>query len=326
MQNFLNHRILSLFRCCPLKIVFFLALFLISDAAFCQKTSQSKVTEIRQQMAKIRQSTNWDNPAEAKKANEQIKVLMQQLVAATSASSSSQGNAGGNNQSGSEGSNSDGNKMGELQMDMAKHKVDVFTQIWEAGSEGKSAPVLLAKPLREEIAAEFAEDDKQGTMNPVILDELSYLCLNMSMPGVDAVIEQMPNFKGIRMLVIIAGDHPGLVDFSTIFRNARDYPLQSLSILDFKQSVKKIPPEVFSFTKLTSLGIFNNAVSAIPPDISKLSSLTELYVDINPVSTLFPWISSLTKLEKLGVEKTAIPVTEIEKLKKLLPNCQILEK
>jgi len=326
MDNSLNKRILTLFRCFISKIVLCSIFFLISDAAFCQNTSQNKVAEIRQQMAKIRQTTNWDNPAEAKKANEQIKVLMGQLVAATSASSSGQGSPGSQNQDGSGNSNSDGNKMSELQMEMSKHKVDVYTQLWEAGASGKSAPVLLAKPLREEIVAEFAEEDKQETMNPVILNELSYLCLNMSMPGVDAVIEQMPNFKGIKMLVIIAGDNPGLVDFSTIFRNAKDYPLQSLNILGFKQLVKKIPPEVFSFTKLTSLGIFNNSVSTIPPEISKLSSLTELYVDINPVSSLFPWISSLTKLEKLGIAKTAIPVSEIEKVTKLLPNCQILEK
>jgi len=43
--------------------------------------SQTKQTtdQIRQQMAKIRQTTNWDDPAAAQKANEQIKELAKQL-------------------------------------------------------------------------------------------------------------------------------------------------------------------------------------------------------------------------------------------------------
>ena len=37
---------------------------------------------IKAQMAKIRQSTNWDNPDAAKKANQQIENLSSQLIKA----------------------------------------------------------------------------------------------------------------------------------------------------------------------------------------------------------------------------------------------------
>lgn len=49
--------------------------------------------QIRQQMAKIRQTTNWDNPEEAKKATEEIKKLARQLTGGQPVITS-----GGNNQ------------------------------------------------------------------------------------------------------------------------------------------------------------------------------------------------------------------------------------
>jgi apolipoprotein N-acyltransferase len=52
----------------------FLCLLLISCLAWSQP-SQEEITKIRQQMAKIRQSTDWDDPAAAAKANEEIQKL-----------------------------------------------------------------------------------------------------------------------------------------------------------------------------------------------------------------------------------------------------------
>ena len=52
-------------------------LFTFSLASFAQ--NQPNTEAIRKQMAKIRQSTNWNDPAAAKKANEEIKKLAQQL-------------------------------------------------------------------------------------------------------------------------------------------------------------------------------------------------------------------------------------------------------
>jgi tetratricopeptide (TPR) repeat protein len=52
-------------------------LFIFSLASFAQ--NQTNAEAIRKQMAKIRQSTDWNDPAAAKKANEEIKKLAQQL-------------------------------------------------------------------------------------------------------------------------------------------------------------------------------------------------------------------------------------------------------
>jgi tetratricopeptide (TPR) repeat protein len=52
-------------------------LFIFSQLSFAQ--TQPNTDAIRKQMAKIRQTTNWNDPVAAKKANEDIKKLAQQL-------------------------------------------------------------------------------------------------------------------------------------------------------------------------------------------------------------------------------------------------------
>lgn len=52
-------------------------LFIFSQALIAQ--NQTGAEAIRKQMAKIRQSTDWNDPAAAKKANEEIKKMAQQL-------------------------------------------------------------------------------------------------------------------------------------------------------------------------------------------------------------------------------------------------------
>lgn len=324
MENFLSYRILSLLRCCMLKIVFFLTLCLISDAAFCQNTDQNKVTQIRQQMAKIRQTTNWDNPAEAKAANEQIKVLMGQLVAATSASSNGQSSAGGQNQGGSENSNSDGNKMSELQMEMSKHKVDVYTQLWEAGASGKSAPVLLAKPLREEIIQEFKDEDDKTVKNQEFLDKMTVLTLEMSMPGIDLIIDAMSAYKGIKTLIITTKEITLNVDLVNIFKQAKDYPLEELCIFNLGVGVTTIPAEIRYFKNVHTISLLANNIKSLPKEVSGLKELKYLYVDHNPLGSIEEVVSPITGLQELGIAKTKIQLVEIDHIRKVLPNCKIL--
>ncbi len=57
-------------------IIVFLILLLTSVAASAQNADAA---QIRQKMAEIRRNTNWDDPAAAKKANEEIQSLAQQL-------------------------------------------------------------------------------------------------------------------------------------------------------------------------------------------------------------------------------------------------------
>jgi len=57
---------------------FLLVIFIFMVGVATGQTNQS-TEQIRQQMAKIRQTTNWDDPAAAQKANEEIKKLAKQL-------------------------------------------------------------------------------------------------------------------------------------------------------------------------------------------------------------------------------------------------------
>jgi tetratricopeptide (TPR) repeat protein len=59
--------------------VILLCLILFSCIVWGQP-SQDEIARIRAQMAKIRQTTNWDDPAAAKKANEEIQKLARQMT------------------------------------------------------------------------------------------------------------------------------------------------------------------------------------------------------------------------------------------------------
>ena len=320
MEHFLKHSISFFLRNGCLKIILVAATLLVSDAVFCQNTNSARVTEIRQQMAKIRQSTNWDNPAEAKAANEQIKVLMKQLAETSSASQGNPGPAGSQNQSGSE----DADKMSELQMEMAKQKVDVYTQIWEAGSAGKSAPVLIAQNVREEIVREFKEDESPEVKSMDWLESMPYLMINASMPGVDLVIDQMTAYRGIKILIITCDKRGTIVDLNKILSNAKDYPLEELHILNFGSSVSALPSVIGDFSSLKKLSLLNNNIKKLPQTVSKLTQLEILHADLNPIQTLLQEIGSLKGLKELGIAKTSLPETEITKIQQALPNCEIL--
>jgi len=49
-----------------------------------------------------------------------------------------------------------------------------------------------------------------------------------------------------------------------------------------------------------------------------------LFVDANPLATVLPVVRALPKLTKLGVGKTGVPAAELDEIRRLLPNCQLL--
>jgi Leucine-rich repeat (LRR) protein len=201
----------------------------------------------------------------------------------------------------------------------------VYNQLWEAGASGKSAPVLLAKPLREEIIQEFKEDEAGSAANELTLEETKTLCLDMSTKTIELIIDQMQNYKSISTLIIVGGKNGSPVNLNDLFDRAKNYPLEVLYVINFKQYVKSIPETIVNFKKLTELGLFNNSIEKLPLAIGSLTSLKNLYLDINPISTITPAINTLTSLDTLGVAKTKIVDVELDKIKKSLPNCIILK-
>ena len=296
-----------------MKYVFFIFLIVFAFAGLEAQNTGENATSIRQQMATIRQSTDWDDPVAAKKANEQIRELSKKLMVAGKAPADLP------------------NSLSKEEADRAKEeavddKVKMIGQIMKSVAGGEGADILLGEPVREEIVEDYQKDDDKTIKNSEYLQSMTFLLINMSISGIDLVIKQMPNFKGIKTLVIISGGKAVSTDFQTILNNAKGYPLESLYITDFGIFLDKLPPQVFKFSNLQKLGIYNNRINSLPPEMESFANLKELYIDVNPITSLSPWIAKMSNLQKLGIGNTKVSTTDIAAIKTQLPNCQILEK
>ena len=302
-----------------MKRVFLFVIFFLIYMVLLAQNSGNDAASIRQQMSAIRKSTNWGDPAAAKEANAKILALSAKLTQAIRNSKPPDQQTQGDNSMKPE-------EKAKIQQEVDNYSNKLWGQMMESVAGGKGADILLAKPIREKIKEEYKKDDDKTQNSPDFLKSMPFLLINMAMPGVQAVIDQMPNFKGIKVLVITSGGKPVAANLSGILKNAKDYPLESLYITNFGQFLIKIPAEVFKFSKLSVLGIYNNKITTLSPEIGELKQLKELYIDVNPINTLAPWIPKLTGLTKLGIAKTGISTAEITAIAKQIPNCQILEK
>jgi len=302
-----------------------MVLMLCLTALVSAQNTQSP-DQIRQRMAKIRQTTNWDDPAAAKKANEEIRNLAKLLMSggsqqfgAGSGSGSQSGNQTGQNTS------NDGEELAEISQDMAQQKIDIFSQIWKAAAGGEGADILLAEPLREEIVEEYRQDDAIEPI-PWVAEEMEVLVIDVSMKGIGAIIDIMPIYKSIRTLVVTSSQSPVPVDLAEILKNATDYPLKELYIVNLGIYVTKLPEEIAHFKSLNTLGIFNNRLTSLPVEIEGMHSLKKLYADNNPLKTTFPVLNSLKNLEELGLLNTEIPDPEITIIENMYPACKVITK
>lgn len=299
---------------------YFLIFLMLS---FCLQSISQTTDQIRAQMAKIRQTTNWNDPAEAKSANEKIRELAKKLMAANS---NAMGGVGGQNPSESgDNTSKDAQKLNELNQEMLDQKMKIYDQIWKAAAGGEGADILLAEQLRDEIVQEFKDDESPSGASSEYMNEKDLLVIDMTLPTAQMLIDQMENYKSIKTLVVTGGKNGAMVNLNDILTKAADYPLKELYIINFKQFVKTIPQKIGNFSKLELLALFNNNIEKLPPGVGNLSSLRILYIDINPIQTLEPAINSLTKLDTLGVAKTQIPADELKRIAQTLSNCKILE-
>ncbi len=311
-----------------MRYVLMVLMLCLSALVSAQNTQSSD--QIRQQMAKIRQTTNWDDPAAAKKANEQIRELAKQLMAGgtqqsgVGTGSGSGTGTGSGNQTGQSTSN-DGEELAEISQDMAQQKMDIFSQIWKAAAGGEGADILLAEPLREEIVEEYRQDDAIEPI-PWVAEEMEVLVIDVSMNGIGAIIDIMPLYKSIRTLVVTNSQSPVPVDLAEILKNAADYPLKELYIVNLGIYVTKLPKEIAHFKSLNTLGIFNNRLTSLPVEIEGMHSLKKLYADNNPMKTTFPALNTLKNLEELGLLNTEVPDSEITIIENMYPVCKVITK
>lgn len=266
-------------------------------------------TQIKKRMAEIRKTTDWDDPAAAKKANDEIKKLSKQLMMS------------GKNQNPT-------NERDSLKLEQEKegveYKMKLWSQMQESAKSGENADILLGKPIREEIIEEFKNDESPIIKNQDYFDEMTLLVIDISLKTVQRTIDQMDKYKSIKTLVITGGQFGSAVNLDDLLNKAKNYPLEELYIINFKIFVTSVPKQIKQFKNLRLLSVLNNNVKALPSEVGSLTSLKNLYVDINPISTLLPTVGKLKQLEKLGVGKTNINESEIAKIKQLLPNCEVL--
>jgi hypothetical protein len=269
---------------------------LICSGLYAQNESPD---QLRKKMSEIRENTDWDNPSAAKKANEEIKKLSKKLMI-----------------SGSKG------KTQEEKEEEADGKMMLLDQMMKTARQGEEADILLATPFREEIIEEF-RDDESPHRPPEYLDDMTVLCLDMSLPTIKRTIEQMEYYKSVKILIVTGGKYGSPVNLEDLLKKASGYPLKELYIINFRNFVTSLPDGLNKFKELSVLSLMNNNLTVLPA-LNTLKNLETLYLDINPLSSVLPAVNDLTSLRQLGIAKTGISNDETNKLKQALPECEIL--
>jgi hypothetical protein len=293
--------------------------FLINLALVAQNTNP-EAAQIKKQMAAIRQSTNWGDAGAAKEANAKLEALAAKLTQALRKNNSAQQATQEKNES-----QSQVKVESELQQKMDDYSKMLSNQMMKIAREGDEGKMDLAEPLREQIVKEYEEDDDPKIKCRQWLQSMPYLLINMSEPQAQVIIDQMAVFRGIKTLVVTCNTKGTQVDLEEIIRNAANYPLEELYIINFGNSVSQLPSGIGSFQNLNMLSVYNNNLAALPSSLSKLTNLSTIYADLNPIQSVKPVVSSMINLKKLGVVKTGIPETEITQLQQILPKCTILK-
>lgn len=303
-----------------MKHILLFVIFFVLNLEMVAQNTNSEATQIKQQMATIRRSTNWSDPAAAKEANAKIEALAAKLTQTLRQNNSSLRQTQGSNQTSGEAK-----VKSDLQQKMDDYSNKLYSQMMRIVREGDEGKMDLAEPLRKEIVQEYKDDDDPKIKCREWMQSMPYLLINLSTPQVQVIIDQMALFKGIKTLVVTCDAKGTPVDLEEILRNAAGYPLEELYIINFGNSVSHLPSEIGNFSKLSALSVYNNNLSELPASISKLANLTSLYADINPIQSVKPVVSSLNSLKNLGIAKTGITEAEINQIRQILPKCTILK-
>ena len=85
----------------------------------------------------------------------------------------------------------------------------------------------------------------------------------------------------------------------------------------------ELPANIGQLTNLKALYCWGNQLTELPASIGKLSNLTELDCCENQLTALPTEIGQLTNLTEIDCWENDMPKSEIQKIKKLLPNCEV---
>jgi Leucine-rich repeat (LRR) protein len=84
-----------------------------------------------------------------------------------------------------------------------------------------------------------------------------------------------------------------------------------------------LPKEINQLIKLTYLNLGDNQITSLPIEIGELKKLSLLNLSNNKLTVIPNGISKLQDLLSLDLRGNKLPLTEIEKIQRLLPNCEI---
>lgn len=144
----------------------------------------------------------------------------------------------------------------------------------------------------------------------------SLLYLNLDYCWLNSIPESITKFKGLRWLMLednkieyIPENIDKLKNLNSLFLSGN--PLQEYSA-------------IFTIENLASLSLANCNLKNIPATVSNLANLEYLYIENNNLDSIPSTISNLTKLKTLNIRNNNIRKKELRKLKKVLPDCEIL--
>ena len=287
-------------------LILFLALGLLAGLRAEDKPA-TDTAQIRKEMARLRRSTNWDDPVERELTNLKIQELAEKLLQAQKQASGAESGSPSNPESEDDG--------------------DPRMKIWKSGlasaKASNGADILLSTEIRKDIVEAFRDDETPTVKNPEYAEALDVLVLNLSLPRAPVLIRQMDQFKSIRTLIVTCNSGGAPVDLAQIIEKARGYPLQRLYITNFKNNVSAIP-DLSRFKDLTVLALYGNDLRAVPPSVGALTHLQSLYLDANPVPSVVDAIRTLPGLAELGIAKTGVSAEERKRIQQLLPGCKLL--
>jgi Leucine-rich repeat (LRR) protein len=90
-----------------------------------------------------------------------------------------------------------------------------------------------------------------------------------------------------------------------------------------RNQFKSLPPEIGRLKNLKWLRLNNNQLTSLPKEICELENLRRIYLRYNKLTALPEGVEKLKKLEWLLLEGNNIPDGERERIRKLLPDCNI---
>ncbi len=100
------------------------------------------------------------------------------------------------------------------------------------------------------------------------------------------------------------------------------YNLQKLYLN--KNKLATLPKDLFRLQNLRILSVSDNKLTVLPKNIVQLRNLETLNLSNNKLTTLPKSLQRLRRLKRLNLTGNPIPTKEQQRIKKLLPNCQVI--